>query len=117
VLGMCTQGDAVIGIDNDSTISAATVGTLHHVGDLFFLGLEVALFPFLVGVAVVAFRTRVLPVWWASVGALVGIVALVGPIGWLAVIFGLPVWTLVTTYFLARTPRAATRRSAAVATA
>jgi hypothetical protein len=116
VLGACTQGDIASALSADS-ISPATAGALHNLGDVFFIGGEVALFPFLVGAAVVAFRTRVLPVWWASIGALVGVVALIGPIGWLAVIFGLPVWTLVTTIFLARAPRAATVRAAAVATA
>jgi hypothetical protein len=94
---------------NASSVSAATAGTVHNLGTLVFIGAEIALFPLLVGAAVVAFRTAVLPKWWASAGALVGVVALIGPIGWLALIFGFPLWTLGTTVFLARTPRSVAR--------
>jgi hypothetical protein len=106
VLGTCMQGDMASALNADS-VSAATAGTLHNTGDVFFIGAEVLLFAFLVGAAVVAFRTRALPRWWASVAAFVGVVALIGPIGWLALIFGLPVVVLGTTFFLARKPVAA----------
>jgi hypothetical protein len=115
-LGACMQGDMAAAIDAND-ISAATAGALHNFGDLFFIGVEVACSALLLGTALAAFRTGVLPRWWAAVAALVGVVALVGPIGWIAVIAGLPIWTLGTTIFLARTPRAATVRAAAVATA
>jgi len=116
VLGMGTKGDIVTAI-NPNDVSAATAGAMHHVGDLFFIGAEVSLFAVLVGTAVVAYKTAVLPKWWASLGALVGVVALIGPIGWAALIFGFPLWTLGTTVFLARQPRVAGTRTAAVATA
>jgi len=116
VLGMGTKGDIVTAI-NPNDVSAATAGAMHHVGDLFFIGAEVSLFAVLVGTAVVAYKTAVLPKWWASLGALVGVVALIGPIGWAALIFGFPLWTLGTTVFLARKPRAASTRTAVVATA
>jgi hypothetical protein len=114
-LGMGTQADIVTAI-NPNSVSAATAGTMHNIGDLFFIGAEVALFAVLVGTAVVAYRTAVLPKWWASLGALVGVAALIGPIGWAALTFGFPIWTLGTTVFLARTPRVA-RTSTALATA
>ncbi|HEY2373776.1 MAG TPA: hypothetical protein VGH82_14735 [Gaiellaceae bacterium] len=114
-LGMMTQADIVSAINPDS-VSAATAGTMHSIGDLFFIGVEVSLFALLVGTAVVAYKTAVLPKWWASLGALVGVVALVGPIGWAALIFGFPIWLFGTTVFLARTPRVRSTR-AAVATA
>jgi len=116
VLGMGTKGDIVTAI-NPNDVSAATAGAMHHVGDLFFIGAEVSLFAVLVGTAVVAYKTAVLPKWWASLGALVGVVALIGPIGWAALIFGFPLWTLGTTVFLARQPRVAGTRTAAAATA
>lgn len=108
VLGVCTQGDLATALNADS-VSAATAGTLHNMGDVFFIGAEVMLFTFLVGVAVVAYRTAVLPRWWASFGALVGVVALIGPIGWAALVWGFPVFVLGTTVLLARTPRVAAR--------
>jgi hypothetical protein len=114
-LGMGTQADIATAINPDS-VSAATAGTMHNMGDLFFIGAEVSLFAVLVGTAVVALKTAVLPKSWAWLGALVGVVALIGPIGWAALTFGFPLWTLGTTVFLSRTPRA-TRTRAELATA
>jgi hypothetical protein len=115
-LGAATQGDLATAINADD-VSAATAGTLHHVGDLFFVGAEVCLSAFLVGTALVAFRTRILPRWWAALSVLVGVVALIGPIGWASLVWGLPVWMLGTTLFLVRAPRARRARAAAVGAA
>ena len=96
VFGLMIQaGDLGAAIDQDS-ISAATAGTLHHISDMFFVGAELALIPFFVGIAVVAFRTGVLPKWWAAFSILVAVVLLIGPIGWAALIFGTPLWLLGT---------------------
>jgi hypothetical protein len=115
-LGAATQGDMATAI-NVNDVSATTAGALHNIGDLFFIGAEVCLFAFLVGTAIVAYRTRLLPRWWAVLGGLVGIVALIGPIGWAALVFGLPVWVLGTTICLARTPRERAGRAVAVGAA
>jgi hypothetical protein len=62
---------------------------------------------------VLAYRTAVVPKWWGTVGAIVAVVLAIGPIGWAALIFGLPVWTLVTSVLLARTPRSRAATTAA----
>ncbi len=95
---------------NKGSISPATAGALHHLGDAFFVGAELSAIVLLVGVAVLVFRTAVLPRWWGAFGALVAIVLLIGPIGWAALIFGLPVWTLGTTALLVRRPPARAAR-------
>ena len=59
----------------------------------------------LAGAAVLGFGTGVVPRWWAIVSALVAVVLVIGPIGWAALIFGIPVWTLVTSVLLMREPR------------
>jgi hypothetical protein len=101
VFGVLSSASDLGAAINKNDISAATAGALHHATDLFFVGAEMMLIPFLAGIAVLAFRTAVLPKWWAVIGAVVAAVAVIGPIGWLAVIFGLPVWTLVTAFMLA----------------
>ena len=116
VLGMGTQTDITTAI-NASDVSPATAGVFHHLGDLFFVGAEVALFVVLAGVAVLAYRAAAVPRWWGTLGAIVGIVALIGPIGWAALIFGFPVWVLGTAFLLARAPRTETARAAVPATA
>ena len=55
--------------------------------------------------AIAILRLRVLPVWWAWVSLLVALVLLIPPIGWAALIFGLPIWVLVTSLLLYLRPR------------
>ncbi len=114
--GMLTAaGDVGAAIDKND-ISAATAGTLHHASDLFFVCAELAAIPFLVGTAIVAFRTRVLPKLWAWFAMLVAVVLVIGPIGWIGVIFGVPLWTLGTTWLLVRrAPEPAPRIAATAA--
>ena len=116
VFGIAMQaGDMAAAIDHDS-ISAATAGTLHHLNSMFFVCAELALIPFFVGLAVVAFRTGVLPKWWAAFSVLIALVLVVGPIGWAALIFGTPVWLLGTGLIVGSKPRVR-QRSVVAATA
>jgi type IV secretory pathway TrbD component len=57
----------------------------------------------------------VLPRWWAAFSGLVAVVLLIGPIGWLGLIFGVPIWTLGTSLFVLLGSRV--RAQAAAATA
>ncbi len=114
VLGIGTQGDTASAI-NKNDISPATAGALHHVGDLFFMGAELSMIAVLAATAVLAFRTAALPRWWGIVGLLVAVVLLIGPIGWAALIFGTPVWTLGTSLLVDR--QAVRRRASVPATA
>ncbi len=102
VAGMLTAAGDIGGAINKNDISAATAGTLHHAGDMFFVAAELMMILFFLGAAIVALRTRVLPVWWAYFAILIAIVLVIGPIGWAALIFGTPVWILGTTWFLLR---------------
>ena len=53
----------------------------------------------------IAWRTRIVPRWLAAFAAVVAVVLVVGPIGWLGLIFGVPLWTLGTSLFvLLRSP-------------
>jgi hypothetical protein len=103
--GMLTAGvDLAGGIDKND-IDPATASTFHHSVDLFFVGAEIAAILPLTAVAIVAWRTRVLPRWWAAFAGLVAVVLSAGPIGWLGLIFGVPIWTLGTSLFvLLRSP-------------
>jgi hypothetical protein len=96
--------DLAGGIDK-TDIDPATAATFHHVGDAFFVCAELAVMLPIAAVAIMAWRTRVLPRWWALFSGLLVIVLFVGPIGWAGLIFGLPIWTLGTSLFvLLRSP-------------
>jgi hypothetical protein len=116
VFGLLFQAGDMGGAINHDSISAATAGTLHNSGDMFFIAAELALIPFFVGVAVIAFRTGFLPKWWAAFSILIAVVLVVGPIGWAALIFGTPVWLLGTGLIVGSSPRLR-QRTVAAATA
>ena len=116
VFGMLTTaGDVGAAINKDS-ISAATAGTLHNGGDMFFVVAELAMILFFLGAAMVSLRTGALPRWWAYFAILIAVVLVIGPIGWAALIFGTPLWILGTTWFLLR-PEPGRRASTVHATA
>ena len=100
VCGMRTAAvDLAGGIDkNDINPSIAAV--FHHSVDIFFVGAELAAVLPLAAVAIVAWRTRVLPRWWAAFAGLVAVVLIAGPIGCLGLIFGVPLWMLGTSLFV-----------------
>jgi hypothetical protein len=103
----------VAGAINKSDIAPSPAATFHHAIDVFFVGAELAAIVPLGAVAVVAWRTRALPSWWAAFSGL-AIVLAIGPIGWAGLMFGVPVWILGTSLFvLLRTPVRVTAAAAA----
>jgi hypothetical protein len=100
VAGMLTAAVDVAGAVDKNDIDPATAAAFHHSVDIFFLCAELAAILPLAAVAIVAWRTRVLPRWWAAFGGLVAVVLFIGPIGWLGLIFGVPLWTLGTSLFV-----------------
>ena len=114
-MGMLTAAvDLAGGIDKND-IDPATAATFHHSVDIFFVGAELAAVLPLAAVAILVWRTRVMPRWWAAFAALVAVVLVAGPIGWLGLIFGLPLWTLGTSLFVLVGSRARMRTAAAAA--
>jgi hypothetical protein len=115
VSGLLTQGDFLTGIDK-SDVSPAAAAAFHSIGDLGFTGIELSLVLVFAGAAGLAFSARALPRWWGAICALFAVVALIGPIGWTMVIFGTPLFTLVTPWLVGR-PARRTATAAAAATA
>jgi hypothetical protein len=102
VFGVGTAAGPLAVAINTNHVSAATAGALTHVDDLFLVGAELTLVALFAAAGVVAFHTGLLPKRWAALMWLVAVVLVIGPIGWAAMIFGLPIWTLVTTFMLMR---------------
>jgi len=103
IFGMIIPAPDIAAAINKNDITAATAGTLQRSTDAFFVCAELAAVLLFLGAAVLAFRTSVLPKWWAALMVLVAVVLVIGPIGWAGLIFGLPVWTLGTSIMLLRT--------------
>lgn len=84
--------------DRDPSPSAADA--LHNLGDGFFVAAEVAAIVLVAGTAVAVLRTGVFPRWVAWVSLLLAVWLVIGPIGWLGLLFGVPVWTLLISVLL-----------------
>lgn len=113
--GMAMAAVDVTGGLDKKDIGAATAATFHHSVDVFFLCAELAAILPVAAVAILAWRTRILPRWWASFSGLLAVVLVVGPVGWIGLIFGLPIWTLGTSLFVLLGSRERVRTAAATA--
>ncbi len=108
-LGLPTGGVvAALGIDQIGPQEAAALNALETA---FFLGAELSAILLLAAAAAVALRTAVLPRWWAAVSILLAVWLVIGPIGWVGLLAGLPAWTVVTSVMLVRRPRASVAAS------
>jgi hypothetical protein len=114
VSGLLIPAADIAGALNKNDIDGSTAATFHRLSDAFFVTTELAVIVPVAAISLLAWRTRVLPRWWAALGGLVAVVLAIGPIGWAALIFGLPIWTLGTAAILLWAPAA---RRASVATA
>ena len=54
----------------------------------------------MIATAVAVLRTGILPRWLAWVSLALALLLLIPPIGWLGLIFGLPLWTLLVSFLL-----------------
>ena len=99
-LGLLIPAVDIAGALDKADIDPETAATFHRISDAFFVTAETGAIVPMAAVALLAWRTRVLPRWWAALGALVAVVLAIGPIGWAGLIYGLPVWTLGTTVLL-----------------
>jgi hypothetical protein len=104
-LAMPTGGVvAALGVDELGASEAATLNALEAV---FFIGAELSAIVLLVAAAAVALRTRALPRSWAALSIALAVWLVIGPIGWVGLLAGVPVWTAVTSLMLSRPPRQA----------
>jgi hypothetical protein len=87
---------------NKNDIDASGASVLHHFSDGIFVATEYLLPILFFASAILALRYRALPKWLGWVSILIGIVLLIGPIGWAGLIFATPIWTLIVSIWLWR---------------
>jgi hypothetical protein len=86
--------------------SDTSIDALVHMGDAFFGGVELFAIPMLVATALAILRFGALPRWFAWFSLALALILVIIPIGWLGVIAGLPLWTLLASVLLyVRSPR------------
>ncbi len=86
--------------NEDRGPSPESADTLSALGDGFFIAAEVAAIVLVAATAVAVLRTGVLPRWVAWVSLLLAVWLVIGPIGWLGLLFGVPVWTVLISVLL-----------------
>jgi hypothetical protein len=99
-IGVLMPGPDQVGALDKDDIDASGAATLHHLADAFFIGVEYLLPVFFFAGAILALRYAALPRWLGWVSALIGLVLLIGPIGWAALIFAFPIWVLIVSVWL-----------------
>ena len=104
---MLTPGGEIAAaiIAEEQEISASTVAVLRHLGEAFISAASIAATLLMVGSGVVALRTHLLPRVWAWASLAFAVVLVIGPIGWAALLLGLPVWVIGTSVILLRRSR------------
>jgi len=98
-----------VGALNKDKFDASGAAVLHHFSDAFFVGAEYALSLLFFASAILVLRYAVLPRWLGWLSLVIGIVLLIGPIGWAAFIFATPIWTIIVSVLLWRRAEAPTR--------
>jgi hypothetical protein len=84
----------------DRTLSPQAAESLWVLTDGFFYASEMIAVAFMGAAALSILRTRAFPAWYGIVTAIIAIALAVAPIGWAALIFAVPIWTLVTSVWL-----------------
>ena len=98
---LAPAGAGALAYDNrDRTLSPASAETLDILGDGFFLVAEFIAVAFMFAAAIGILRSGVFPAWFGWLTALIGVVLIIGPVGWAALIFGIPIWTLIVSIWL-----------------
>ena len=105
---MLVPGPNIAAAINQDELTAEAAQAMGIVDDAFFIGAEVSAIVLLVATALFALRTGVLPRWLAWASLVVALILLIGPIGWIGLIFLFPLWVIAVSLLL----RARGRRAA-----
>lgn len=113
---LAASGAAVIGInlaaaDVPGKISPTSEQTLNVLQNDVFLGLLIGTGVFLIANGLVIVNSAALPKWLGWVALPFGVIA-VTPLGWITLIFALPLWTLIVSVLIVVRPSAQTRAPA-----
>ena len=98
-------GDVAAALADNDELEPAAAQALKEIGTGAFVGAEFTAVGFLVAVALLILRTHALPRWLAWVSLALGALLLIGPIGWLGLIVGFPLWVLSVSVLLHRSGR------------
>lgn len=101
---MLTPGPEVAAaiVAEEQEVSAAAAGAMRLLPEASLSAASLSAILLLLGSGIVALRTRIFPTLWAWFSFLLAALLVIPPIGWAALLLGLPVWVIATTVLLVR---------------
>lgn len=89
-------------ITDEEDLSAPAAQALSHMSDVFFAGAQFAGVVLVAATGLAILSTRALPRWFGWASLVLALWLLIFPIGWAALIIGLPLWVLIAAILLWR---------------
>jgi hypothetical protein len=89
-------------VAEEQEVSASAAGAMRMLPEAFLVAAALSAILLMLGSGIVALGTRIFPRVWAWFSFLLALLLVIPPIGWAALLLGLPVWVIVTTVFLLR---------------
>jgi hypothetical protein len=84
----------------DRALDPGAAEAFDSMGDAFFIAAEIMLVGFFSAFGLASIRGRAFPIWLGWISLALALVALILPIGWAVVVFGLPIWILLVSALL-----------------
>lgn len=94
LLGMGSGG--LVAALGAASLEASAAQALNAMEAVFFVAAQMSAMLMCASLALVAARTSALPRWWSRSTMVLAIWLAILPIGWVGLLVGVPVWTLVT---------------------
>jgi hypothetical protein len=97
-------GGAITADETQASLEPGAAEAFWGLGDGFFTAATTMLAVFFFAAFLAILRTRAFPSWLGWLSLLLAIVAIIAPIGWIALVFGLPIWTLIASVWMFMRP-------------
>jgi hypothetical protein len=104
-LTMTPLGDVAGALAADD-LEPAAAQALNEMGTVGFVGAELSAVALLLATGLLVLRGAALPRWVGWISIVLAIWLVIGPIGWLGLILGFPLWVLLVSVLLWRAPLA-----------
>jgi hypothetical protein len=98
VIGGMSAG--AIAVDEADPLTPGAAQALFYIDDAFFIGAEFMAFVFMAAAGALILTRRALPVWLGWLALLIALGLLIVPIGWVFLLFGVPLWVLLASVLL-----------------
>ena len=101
---MLTPGPEVAAaiVAEEQEVSAPAAAAMRMLPEAFLVAAALSAILLMLGSGIVALRTRIFPKVWALFSFLLAALLVIPPLGWAALLLGLPIWVIATTMLLLR---------------